>query len=171
MPAKFFADSLILSILLTGAVSMIPGVSITLISLSSDRLSNLQNFVTDDPLGLSSKASRPIIVFPVALFPFPVFPRRTTVRGFPGGSFEDKKESIKSGIIMTPNLLDVFRILFISLQITAIQHPVGKNGHRGNNGTLSLFRCLSNVIYSELSAMRDRSARFSHPRRQRHGDG
>ena len=80
------------SMVVTGAVSMISGVSITITSLSSFLLFSLQNCVADEPLGLSLIHSNPSIEFPVALFPFPVFPNRTIVRGYPKGSF---KKSIK----------------------------------------------------------------------------
>ena len=82
------AFSMTFSMVVTGTLSMIPGVSITVTSLSSFLLFALQNCVVDEPLGLSLKHSNPSIEFPVALFPFPVFPNRTIVRGSPEGSFK-----------------------------------------------------------------------------------
>lgn len=75
-----------LLIFLTTDVSMTPGVSMTLISLSSTLFSHWHSAVTDCASAFSSKTGSPTILFPVALFPFPVLPRRTTVRGFPPGS-------------------------------------------------------------------------------------
>ena len=97
--------SMTFSMVVTGAVSMIPGVSMIVTSLSSFLLFALQNCVADEPLGLSLKHSNPSIEFPVALFPFPVFPNRTIVRGSPKGSFKkvlnDKKNIRKTQISCT----------------------------------------------------------------------
>ena len=62
------AFSMTFSMVVTGTVSMIPGVSITVTSLSSFLLFALQNCVADEPLGLSLKHSNPSIEFPVAFF-------------------------------------------------------------------------------------------------------
>ena len=85
--AKLLTFSLAFAMAVTGAVSMIPGVSITVTSLSTFLSPIEQTCVVEKARGLALKHLNPSIEFPVALFPFPVFPNRTIVRGSPEGSF------------------------------------------------------------------------------------
>jgi len=77
--------------ILTEPVSRTPGVSITFMILSFVLLLYRHSFVTDEASGDDSKRSLPRILFPVRLFPLPVFPRRTTVSSFPMGSYKGNR--------------------------------------------------------------------------------
>ena len=95
---------------LIGAVPISPGVSMTLIFRSVFLLPYLQCSVPDVAISEDDlKTSLPMIRFPVALFPLPVLPRRTTVRSFPLRELENHHNSSK---LQWPDMfLNTFRSL------------------------------------------------------------